>query len=311
MNKEFHKFCLKSIIVLIIFLGVDFAFGKVFDNMLSKIGPNGFLGKSYYTLNDVEDDVIVVGSSRAVHNYIPSVMSDSLGMNVYNVAQDGCFFAHNVAVINTIVDRYSPKIILWEVRPNYIYGEKNDFSALYPYYRNQYPEIKFMINGFCDYDEVAKLQSNIYRYNSKVLNLIVRYILAKPGYSDPNFGYVVLPPKKLRVPIPMLTPESKNEKINQDKIEVFIRMVNKLKLKGVKLILMDSPFYCNANDKREREAFTALCDSLKVPFFYNEHLSLFMENSQYFNDVSHLNSLGAELYTPIAIRQIKSVLESQ
>lgn len=83
--------------------------------MLPQISNQGDTGKTYFSLYDVESPVVVVGSSRASHHYVTKIIEDTLGVPAYNVARDGCFFSYNCCVVNSILDRYSPKMIIWEM----------------------------------------------------------------------------------------------------------------------------------------------------------------------------------------------------
>ena len=113
MKKGLLRFGVAILIVLVSVAVVDVAVGKVMDWMLPQISNQGDTGKTYYSLNDVNTPVVIVGSSRAAHHYVTEMIEDSLHMPSYNVARDGCFFSYNCCVINSILDRYTPKLIIW------------------------------------------------------------------------------------------------------------------------------------------------------------------------------------------------------
>ena len=50
-------------------------------------------GSSIREMNDVcldnQYDVLIMGSSRAHHHYVPEIISDSLGLSCYNTGKDG------------------------------------------------------------------------------------------------------------------------------------------------------------------------------------------------------------------------------
>ena len=124
MKKGLLRFGVAVLVVLVSVVAIDFAVGKTMDWMLPQISNQGATGKTYFSLYDVNTPVVIVGSSR------------SIGLPAYNVARDGCFFSHNSCVVNSIIDRYSPKLIIWENCCEYLYeGVDDPFVNLYPYYK--------------------------------------------------------------------------------------------------------------------------------------------------------------------------------
>ena len=81
MRKGLLRFCIIVIIVLLGVVAIDITIGKVMDRMLPKISNQGDTGKTYYSLNDVNTPVIIVGSSRAAHHYVTNMIEDSLRMS--------------------------------------------------------------------------------------------------------------------------------------------------------------------------------------------------------------------------------------
>ena len=136
MKKGLSRFCIAVLIILISVAIVDSAIGKVMDWMLPKISNQGDTGKTYFSLYDVESPIVIVGSSRASHHYVTQIIEDTLGMSAYNVARDGCFFSYNCCVVNSILDRYSPELIIWENGTEYLFNGFDDpLENLYPYYK--------------------------------------------------------------------------------------------------------------------------------------------------------------------------------
>ena len=70
MKKGLLRFSIAVLIVLASVAVVDMAVGKVMERMLPQISNQGDTGKTYYSLNDVNTPVVIVGSSRAAHHYV-------------------------------------------------------------------------------------------------------------------------------------------------------------------------------------------------------------------------------------------------
>ena len=156
-------------------VAIDITIGKVMDRMLPKISNQGDTGKTYYSLNDVNTPVIIVGSSRAAHHYVTNMIEDSLRMSTYNVARDGCFFSYNCCVVNSIMDRYTPKLIIWENGTDYLYdGVPDPLESMYPYYGNN-KWVKKIIKDELPWKEYVRLNSHMYQYNSIIHRVVMRY----------------------------------------------------------------------------------------------------------------------------------------
>lgn len=75
--------------------------------------------KIKYLVNDVDEEVLFMGTSRCNFHYVPSIISDSLGMSVYNGGIDASdnIFAH-YWVLNQVLSHHTPKMICLEVMDN-------------------------------------------------------------------------------------------------------------------------------------------------------------------------------------------------
>ena len=135
-------FCLKVVLLVVILFGVDRLVGAAFVKMKDvglATNPENMWLKTAYTVEKVDAEVVVIGSSKASHHYVPQILEDSLGMTAYNCGQDGCFFLYQNCIINMILDRYTPKMILWDIQPGSFVGvdhslEYQNIRYLSPYY---------------------------------------------------------------------------------------------------------------------------------------------------------------------------------
>ena len=103
--------------------------------------PENMWLKTPFTVEKMDADVVVIGSSKASHHYVPQMLEDSLGMTAYNCGQDGCFFLYQNCIINMILDRYMPKTIIWDIQPSSfvskdLSSEYQNIRYLSPYYPN-------------------------------------------------------------------------------------------------------------------------------------------------------------------------------
>ena len=306
MKKGLIKFLLSSLIVLILVIFIDFTIGITIKSMLPNISNKEDIGKTYFSLNDVNTPIVVVGSSRASHHYVTSVIENEYNKETYNVARDGCFFSYNCCVMNSILDRYNPEIIIWENDINSLYENVNDpLESLYPYYKqNSYITSILKEQQVSD---IIKLNFNLYRYNS-IIHKIVVINFAKNKYKDKTIkGYLPLTPKENLSRKALEASTSRNNyDLSQNKITLFKNTLDRAKKQGVKIIVVDSPKYMLLNTNSiSADTMERICNEYDATFINNTQLPLFLEHPEYFNDMTHLNNIGANIYTNIFLSQIK------
>lgn len=306
MHKGILKFGRSVLIVLVLVAVVDIAVGYLMDWMLPRTGNKGDLCLTNLGVNVVETPIVIVGSSRASHHYDPRIFADSLGKTTYNVGTDGCFFTHNCCVINSILERYSPELILWEFEPSYIYECADDISSMYLYYGKK-DYITKTLNEVLPRSELIKLNSNIYRYNSKFLRILTRFI-KNDNALDECCGYEPSAPKNLKEPLRLNKEEQLPElTIDSTKLLRFKETIENAKNKGVEILLVNSPRYTIDSNVYKKLAMTNICQELNVSFV--DCSQLYINNPEYFNDPSHLNSIGAGIYTKHIVSLIETAVD--
>lgn len=304
MYKSILKLCRSVLIVVVLVAIVDIAVGYVMDWMLPRTGNKGDLCLTNLGVDIIETPIVIVGSSRASHHYDPRIFADSLGKATYNVGTDGCFFTHNCCVINSILERYSPELIIWEFEPSYLFEHSaDDITSMYLYY-NKRDYITKTLNEVLPRSEVIKLNSNIYRYNSKFIRVLTRY-LQNNSAPDEYSGYEPSAPKTLKEPLSLVEKNSSpTSAIDSSKLYRFKETFENAKTKGVKIVLVNSPKYAIDTNVYMTDTVTNLCQEQEVTFI--DCSQLYINHPEYFNDATHLNSMGADLYTKYIISLIGS-----
>ena len=92
---------------------VDVAAGKVF-HYLQANKAGGRTGAEYHACRESNEDIIILGSSRASHHYIPRIIEDGLGMTCFNAGQDGNGIILQYGRWKMISERYTPKMIIYD-----------------------------------------------------------------------------------------------------------------------------------------------------------------------------------------------------
>lgn len=306
MKRGIKKFGLNVAIVLILVAAVDVVIGKTMDSLLPQISNQGATGKTYFSLNEVNTPIAIVGSSRAAHHYVTQMVEDSISMPTYNVARDGCFFSYNCCVVNSILDRYSPKLIIWENSLDYLYdGVEDPLENLYPYYlKNEW--ISKALKEELTLEEYVRLSSNLYKYNSTIHRILMRYFSRNAFVNDTQKGYFPLMPKVRLKPLELLQEKETHYQLSEKKIERFRATLIRARDKHVKLVIVDSPKYKISNpNNSSAKMMQKISDECGALFIDDSQLPEILEHVEYFNDAGHMNDDGAKVYTEIFLSQIK------
>ena len=78
-----RNFLIKSAIFLALCGLLDFGLGKIFG-YLTVHATGGYTKRDNFISDEVDANILIFGSSRAAHHYVPSILSDSLDMSCYN-----------------------------------------------------------------------------------------------------------------------------------------------------------------------------------------------------------------------------------
>lgn len=303
MNNDLKRFLLKSIVFLVLLFGADQIVGLGFDSIREKAlenNPMAETNKPSYLVEKVDADVIIIGASDANHHYDSKMIADSLGMTVFNGGIDGCGFMTPCCLINLILDRYTPKMIIWEIWESGICGDEFDsMTKLYPWmgsssFEPYYENLKFQDKAFTI--------SKSYRYNSRLIDCVKPFFVAK----DSSLGYRPLPSEGYRYPEKLNKPEAYT--INPIKEEILINTIDRIQQCGVALIITSAPMY-RSDDFNQNEGLKRMREiafNKGMPFFDYLNIEPFCKSPELFKDVTHLNRNGSVILTKELINDINT-----
>ena len=112
------KFLINIAVFFAIVAVVDFSLGKVFY-WLQSSEAKGRTQTEYYICNDLKEDILVMGSSRATHHYVAKMISDSLGVTCFNGGQDGNGILLQYGRWKMISKHHLPKVIIYDIEPSF------------------------------------------------------------------------------------------------------------------------------------------------------------------------------------------------
>lgn len=286
-------------------VAIDFSFVKICD-YLYQHSTSGDTYKINYGISQNTSDVLIMGSSRASHHYNPQIMTDSLGMTVYNIGIDGSGIILMDGFYRLITQRYVPKYIIYELTPAFdIYKYDGDadntryLSMLKPYYSEECIQRVF---DDVDSKERLKLNSGLYRYNTKFVTLARFYFkpesLRQDGFR-PLKGLMDYSPERK---------DTKKEETDNLKIQYLKEFIRDCQSKGTTIFFVISPSYGETSSEAYIPAVN-ICREKGC--FVLDHFcdTAFVYNKSFFKDSYHLNENGADIYTKKITSEIKALIK--
>lgn len=296
------KFLLRLLVYSAIIFAIDIAAGKAFSYMHAH-AKGGDNGRNNYICNDVDADILIFGSSRAMHHYNPILISDSLGMSCYNCGQDGNGAILNYARFQLICQRYNPKLIIYDVTPEYDLLSGDDNHKYLGWLRAYY-DMSGIADIFesIDSTEKYKMLSQLYRYNTKFIQIVSDYIY--PIQDEGILGYRpikgVIDPMRISKKDPIKYFKSDSLKL------LYFRKFLELS-KNSKTVFVVSPYW-HGKDSVFFKPIQNECVTNGYEFINYANNSKYHHNMLYFKDRNHLNSKGADEFTKDVISQLKMII---
>ncbi len=291
-------YLLKILLFLSVIAVADRLFGAAFQ-YLHDHADGGMTRQMRYACRESDEDCLVFGSSRALHDYVPEILADSLGMTCLNVGSGGMGIIYNLGLLKMVTARYSPKLIIYDVYHFDFYRNESPMkflAPLRPYYDE--PGIDSLFWAV-DPDSRYKMQSGFYRFNSSFFRVLLNYFQSNPV----NSGYIPYTESMKEVPTPknllFSTPETDSLKIRC--FEEFIRLTQE---KGIRLVCSVAPTFQQTRDENMFVPIEDLCREYGIPFLETDYPEIY-EHKAYFWDRVHMCDKGARTYTSRIANEIK------
>lgn len=294
-----RKFCIKLLLFLSLVLLVDCAVGNIAEYMVSHSAD----GPSYqvrYISNEISDSILILGSSRAVHHYVPSVITEKTGMSCYNVGHDGSGIIYNYGIFKIVTSTYKPKYVIYDICPKYdlFKGDNSRYlTNLKLYYGH--PAIRKLF-GDIDWKENIKMSLNMYKYNSRLLEI----------FSDYR-GYVVkkrelggyLPKYNTMEYVAKPNPDFIYEhETDEQKLKYLDMLIDECDSLKINLVFVVSPCYKYSNDDLLKP-IKVIAKSRHIPFVNHFSDTYISADSTMWADGVHLNDKGAREWTLLLIKE--------
>lgn len=247
-------------------------------------------------------DIIVMGSSRAHHSYVPGVINEITGMSAYNGGVDGNGIVLSNGLRHLIYERYVPEIILYDITPGFdiTTNEMDENNVRYCGYLRPYFFNEHIREVLCsvDYWERFKNYSAMFRYNSSIIELLKDQFIfdshIKDGY-EPLGGFIKnerLENGNTGKSNMLMGDEASIDQLKMNTIESFISGVID---SDTRLIFIASP-RLGAVSSDLFNPIKEVCCRYNIEF-WDYYCDSVFQNPEYYADQVHLNEKGANAFS--------------
>lgn len=263
---------------------------------------------NYHCCYEATEDILILGSSYAVREVIPSILTDSLGLSCYNAGEAGNGALCSWVRYNMFLRYHTPKLIIYALTPGYDYVHMgSDYTEYLNSFKSYYgiePTVDDIYRNMGDPMDAIKLRSSFVRYNS-------RWILSAKDALRPT-------PQNLHGYSPFystFTPYAVADSAGIEPVEIdekkFFYLDTLLRdavSRGIPVVAFLPPHYYNTYHAQSHEPALALCRELSIPVIDSYNDPYYQTRPELFGDKEHLNHTGAQIYTVQLAQDIKNYL---
>lgn len=296
MNKLLLKKILYFSLLIII---VDYLFGECMNYIYAHTEKGDF-GRNNYICEEADQDILIFGSSRAIHHYNPETFERKLGMSCYNCGEDGMGIILSYGRYKLAQRKHQPKLIIYDIENSYDILQNDNskyIGFLKPYYC--VPGIDSLIWEI-DYTERYKMLSKSYWYNSRWIDIMAQFC-SKSNELARDYKYAPLQGTLYYDPARYVF--ASDEDCDKLKLDIWERFLNDCNKNSTQVIFVISPVY-GERDNHILKPFLELIEKHKIPLFDHFSDPFFVGNKTYFADKMHLNSEGSVYFSDIIADEI-------
>ncbi|MGC8858800.1 MAG: hypothetical protein ACP5P3_06750 [Ignavibacteria bacterium] len=312
VKKQILRFFSKVLIIIVLVYVLDFVLGAIIENGFKRQKAGKF-AKIEYLLHFANDEILLIGSSRTDKNYDSRVFESELGMSCYNGGIPGQGIIFLDAITSSILERYQPEIIVFNLDPNILIKSNYNYerlSELLPFYNDsKYIQHAIQLKSpFEKYKTISKL----YRFNSQPINIVKNVLKSELQYKGFRPFYEQLSPEFVAAerlnPFELIKEEVLiNATIDSVCIKSFEHLLQNFNNKETRLFIVLSPEFMN-RDYSINKSFNIAVSIIRkynLPLVDCSILPDFIGHYELFRDYDHLNYLGAEKFSKLVCDKIK------
>jgi len=265
---------------------------------------DGDTGGQINGLLEKKAPVLIFGSSRAEGHYIPSILSNAFGMQVFNAGFKGSNSIYDFGLEQLVFDTYKPELVVYDIASITINKTKfnpyDRLEPLYPFWGNEH--VFELIKKKSTLEEYFFL-SRLYPYNSKIHSILLFNLLK----SRPNVDNGYRPQNTIMKDVPLEDASQDSWKTDELLVSYLKKFIASAKKNNVKIVVVFSPrFYKSKGLPKEIEQFLNENNILYLDFDLESYPKF--TDSKLYRDKYHLNHNGAKLFSQLLGNMLTPVL---
>ena len=302
------RFIIQIIALFFITAIVDFASGIIFDYLQAHV-KGGATYRDNYICNELDSDILMVGSSRCEHHYNPIIFEDTFGKSCYNAGQSGNGIIVAYARVMMVCERRKPELVIYDLNPDFDlllgYDNHRYLTWLKSYYDKDYVK---QIFETIDPKEKYKMMSLMYRYNSRFIEILVDYL--HPSTDNSLQGYIPFNSDmdKTKIDAKEMSVDKGPYTFDQVKLSYIEKLIEAVGSNN--LIITISPRWYGL-DQASYRPLVDICRNNKIRFIDYSNDPKYVHNDFYFKDGTHLNARGADEFTKDLIDTLNIISENE
>jgi len=295
--KGFYKFAINAVLLVILLVVVDRALGKLIEHYLFS-EKQGDSAVTTHGVLHANEDILIFGSSRASHHYIPELIVKKTGLSCYNLGRDGMKMKYYEALLKAVLSYHTPKIVILDLDLN-DFEEGNDeeqrLTTVFMPYINKNKEVHDLIYKESKKEFSLANISALYRVNSLPISILQHHLeIGQKHFSgyEPLSGSMEESTRAKHI-------DNRSYKESAAKVAAFENFVKETQVRNIKLYVLVSPGMKIRKYNAIRTADNILRKYDLTAYNYSE---LFKADAyDLFYDGAHLNELGAKEFTSTVV----------
>lgn len=243
-------------------------------------------------------DVLVLGPSSANHHYNSKILEDSLGMTAYNAGRDGQNIVYAAMVLAANVERHAPEMVILDMSSVMLDGSWNNHLSDMNCYYGISNRVDSIIEDVCSWQDRLKLHMNLYRYNN-TWSWILNGYLAKTQ-EDMN-GYRPMPVQNGEIKSSVSKNHFEMDSLDMKYLNTIVDICEK---RHIDLVVCSSPSL-HVDGGNFHPFLNEYCEERGLLYLDWNGDTAYINHPELFYDVSHLNTIGADMFTKELVSKIK------
>lgn len=306
-----NKYLLNTLIFAIVCLVSAFVLDIILSSRLRSNKNRIYAAWNQIYTDTINYDLIIAGNSRAYVQYDPIIVDSICHINSYNLGNNASPISRQIIKYKKYCDMHqSPKYLiqnidLWTMALH----SGVEREQFYPYFFYD----RELINKLDEYEHFSFMETYFpcYRYLGQE-DVIIESLFndnRQHTFTSLNKGYAGS--DNTWDGSSLANTDSVVCLYEQDAIDLFIEFINEVQRDGTQIIFVYAPIYYEVrekmtNEKCMLEMYNTIARRFDIPILDYNDIPMCYDTTYFYNG-THLNKIGAELFTTKLAHEIDSL----